>query len=70
MLIFFFNLGFYYNDVEDRHKCQNRQRSSITKNPCFIVYMTASPAEPPSVSSGLRVSVQPAKLAFTNQVLV
>ena len=32
-------------------------------HPCFIVYMTASPAETPSVTSGLGVSVQPAKPA-------
>ena len=37
---------------------------SIRKNPCFIVYMTASPAETPSVTSALRVSVQPAKPAL------
>ena len=28
---------------------------------CFIVYTTASPEEPPSVTSGLRVSVQSTK---------
>ena len=31
------------------------------KKHCFIVYTTASPAEPPSVTSGLRVSIQPTK---------
>ena len=40
-------------------KYQNRQHISIKRNPCFIVYMTALPAETPSVTSGLRVSVQP-----------
>ena len=40
------------------------QRISIRKNPCFIVYMTASLAETPSVTSRLRVSVQPAKPAL------
>ena len=64
---FFLNLGLYYNDVEyrhKRHKYHNRQHISIRKNPCFIVYMTVSPAETPSVTSGLRVSVQPAKPAL------
>ena len=61
---FFLNLGFYYNDVKYRHKYHNRQHISIRKNPCFIVYMTASPAETPSVTSRLRVSVQPAKLGL------
>ena len=61
---FFLNLGFYYNDVEYRHEYHNRQHISIKKYPCFIVYMTVSPAETPSVTSGLRVSVQPAKLAL------
>ena len=56
----FLNLGFYYNAVEYRHKYLNMQHISI-KNPCFIVYTTASPKEPPSVTSELRVSVQPAK---------
>ena len=37
---------------------------SIRKNPCFTVYMTASPAESPSVTSGLRVSFQPTKPAL------
>ena len=64
MMIFFLNLGFYYNDVEYRHKYHNRQHISIRKNPCFIVYMTASPAETSSVTSGWRVSVQPAKPAL------
>ena len=48
-------------DVEYRHKYHNRQHVNIRKNPCFIVYMTASPEEPPSVTSGLRVSVQATK---------
>ena len=63
MLIFFLNLGFYYNAVEYRHKYLNRQHISIRKTLCSIVYMTASPEEPPLVTSGLRVSVQPAKPA-------
>ena len=33
------------------------------KNPCFMVYTTVSPAEPPSVTSGFRVSVLPANSA-------
>ena len=57
---FFLNVGFYYNDVEYRHRYLNRQHISIRKNPCFIVYTTAPPEEPPSVTSRLRVSVQPA----------
>ena len=36
----------------------------MRKNLCFIVYTTASPEEPPLVTSGLRVSVQPAKSAL------
>ena len=64
MLIFFLNLGFYYNDVEYRHKYHNRQHISIRKDLCFIVYMTASPEETSSVTSGLRVSVQPVKPAL------
>ena len=61
---FFLNLGFYYNDVEYRHKYHHRQHMSIRKNPCFIVYKTASPAETPSVTSGLRVLIQTAKPAL------
>ena len=61
---FFLNLGFYYNDVAYKHKYHNRQHMSIRKNPCFIVYMKASPAETPSITSELRVSVQPAKPAL------
>ena len=57
---FFLNLGYYYNDVEYRHN-HSRQHISIRKNLCFTVNMTASPAEAPSVTSGLRVSVQRAK---------
>ena len=45
-------------------KYHNRQPISIRKNPCFIVYMAASPAETSSVTSGLGVSVQPAKPAL------
>ena len=45
-------------------KYYNRQPISIRKNPCFIVYMTASPAETSSVTWGLRVSIQPAKPAL------
>ena len=64
---FFLNLGFYYNDVAYRHRCHkyyNRQHISIRKSPCFIICMTASPAETSSVTSGLRVSVQPAEPAL------
>ena len=67
MVIFFLNLGFYYSNVKYRqkwHKYHNSQRTSKRKNSCFIVYMTASPAETPSVTSRLRVSVQPAKPAL------
>ena len=56
MLVFFLNLGFHYNAVEYRHKYFNTQRISMRKNPCFVVYTTASSEEPPSVMSGLRVS--------------
>ena len=70
MLIFFLNLRFYYNDVEYRHKYLKTQHISIRKNPCFTIYTTtASPEEPPSVTSGLRVSVQPAKLASPIRLL-
>ena len=61
MLIFFLNLGFYYHAIENRLKYLNTQHISIRKNLGFIVYTTASPEEPPSVTAGLRVSVQPAK---------
>ena len=44
-------------DVEYRHKYDNRQPT------------TASPEEPQSVTSGLRVSVQPAKPATTIRLL-
>ena len=64
MLIFFLKLGFYYNDVDYRHKCHNRQHISIRKNSSFIVYLAASPTETQSVTLGLRVSVQPAKPAL------
>ena len=57
-------MGFYYNDLEYRHKYHNRQHISISKNPCFTVFMTASPEEPPPVMSRLKVSVQPAKPAL------
>ena len=63
----FLNLGFCYNDVEHRykrHKYHNRQHISKRKNSCFIVYMTASPAEALSATSGLRVSIEPAKSAL------
>ena len=46
--------------VEYRHKYLNRQHVSIRKKSCFILYTTALPDEPPSVTLGLRVSVQPA----------
>ena len=49
--------------IEYRHKYLNTQHISIRKILWFIVYTTASPEEPPSVTSGLRVSVQPAKPA-------
>ena len=61
---FFLNLGFYNNDVEHGHKNHNRQPISVRKNLCFIVYRTASPTETPSVTSGLRVSVQQAMPAL------
>ena len=62
-MLIFLNLGFHYNAVEYRHKYLNRQHISIRKNPCFIVYTTASSEEPSSVMLGLRVLVQPAKPA-------
>ena len=49
--------------VEYRHKYHNRQHISKRKNPCFIVCTTASPAGPPSVTSGLGMLVQPVKPA-------
>ena len=60
---FFLNLGFYYNTVEYRPKHLNKQHINVRKNLCFILYTTASPQKRPSVTSGLRVSVQPAKPA-------
>ena len=60
-MLIFLNLKFYDNDVKYKHKYLNTKHISIRKNPCFIVYTTASPEKPPSVTSGLRVSVQPAK---------
>ena len=57
-------MGFYYNNVEYRHKYHNRQYISIRKNSCSIAYMTASLTETPSVTSGLRVLVQPTKPDF------
>ena len=67
-MLIFFNLEFYYNAVEYKHKYFCTQHIS-KKNPCFIVYTTASPKEPPSVTSGLRVSVQPAKPASPIRLL-
>ena len=46
--------------IEYRHKYLNTLHISIRKNRCFIAYTMASPEEPPSVTSGLRVAVQPA----------
>ena len=56
--------------MEYRYKYLSRQHISI-KNSCFIVglYTTASPEEPPSETSGLRMSVQPAKPASLVGVL-
>ena len=65
----FLNFGFYFNAVGFRHKYLNRQHINIRKNLCFIVYITASLAETLSVTSGLRVSVQPAKLASPIRLL-
>ena len=64
MLIFFLNMGFYYNAVEYRHQYLNRQQISKRKNACFMEYKRASPAEPLSETSGSRASVQPAKSAL------
>ena len=36
----------------------------MRKNSCFIVYTTASPEEPPSATTGLRLLVHPAKPAL------
>ena len=47
--------------VEYRYKYLSRQHISKRKNPRFILYSTASLAGPPSVTSRLRMSVQPAK---------
>ena len=57
------------NAVEYRHRYRNRHHISKRKNPFFIVYTTASPEEPPSVTSRLRVSVQPAKPASPIRLL-
>ena len=54
---------FHTPAVEYRRKFLNRQHISKRKNPCFTVYATASPKEPLSVMSELRVSVQSAKSA-------
>ena len=70
MLIFFLNLRFHYNDVEYRHRYHNSQHISIRKNPCFMVYMTASPAEATSVMSGLRVQFsQPSRLYLSGSCM-
>ena len=55
--------------VEYRHKYLNRQHISTRKNSCFMLYMTTSSEEPLSVTSGLRVSIQPAKPAPLISVL-
>ena len=65
----FLNLEFYYNDVEYRHRYFNRQHISRRKNPCFTVYTTALPEEPPSVTSGLRMLVQLAQPALHIRLL-
>ena len=57
---FFLNFGFYYNAVEYRHKYLNRQHINIRKISLLYRKYDASPAESPSVTSELRVSVQPA----------
>ena len=62
-------MGFYSNDGEYRHKYHNMQHINVKRNPCFIVHTTASPKEPPSVTSGLRVSAQPAKPALLIRLL-
>ena len=61
----YFSLGtrLRTDTAEYRHQYLNRQHISKRKNSCLIVYATASPAEPPSETSGLRVSVQLAKPA-------
>ena len=56
--------------VEYKHKYLNRQYISLRKK--FLLYsidMTASSKEPPSVTSGLGVSVQPAKPASSIKIL-
>ena len=68
-MLIFLNLEYYYNAVEYRHKYFNTQHITIRKNICFIVCTTASPEEPPSVMSGLRVSVQQAKPASLIRLL-
>ena len=54
----------------DLNDINNRQHISIRKNLCFIVYMTASPVEPPLVMSELRVLVQPANPALLIRLLL
>ena len=57
-MLIFLKLGFYYNiDI-------NNLTVSIRKNLCFIIYTTASLKEFRSGTSGLRVSIQPAKPAL------
>ena len=62
-------MGFYYNAAGYRHKHLNRQLISIRKNSCFIVYTMVSPDKPPLVTSGLKMSVQPAKPASPIRLL-
>ena len=59
---FFLNLGCYYNSLYYRYRYLNRQH--IWKKIFalyFIVYIPMSPAGPPSITSELKMSVQPAK---------
>ena len=59
-MLIFLKLMILFNAVEYRHKYLNMQHISIRKILCFIVYKSTSPEEPPSVTSGSRVSVQQA----------
>ena len=57
------------HSVEYRHKYLNMQHISKRKISFFIAYTAASPEESPSVTSELRVSVQPANPASPTRLL-
>ena len=73
-LIFFLNLGFYYNVLEYRHKYLNKQHISIRKISLrYFIDTTESPEESPQVTSELKVFESIYSVGqdgFTYQVLV